>query len=274
MKRFAILRNPLRDRDGFFSREVMHYLCHRGAECTVTEDARTIPDASDCVVVLGGDGTLLRTAKHVVDRQIPLFGINLGTLGYLAEVNYSAMYPALDALISDSYTIEQRMMLKGSIYRDEKLMHTDVALNDVVLNRQGPLRILSFKCYVNGAYLCTYNADGVILSTATGSTGYSLSVGGPIVAPETNIIMLSAIAPHTLNTRSIVMSGRDRITVEIGTGHLPNEAEALVAFDGEFTFSAATGDRVVVEQAEKKTNIIKISNMSFLEVLRRKMAYT
>lgn len=225
----------------------------------------------ECIIVLGGDGTLLQAARDVVSRQIPLLGVNLGTLGYLAEIDRESIEPALNHLTAEEYTIEKRMMLNGRIYHDGKLKAEDVALNDIVIGRAGPLRVIRFNNYVNGEFLNAYTADGIIVSTATGSTGYSLSAGGPIVSPETNIIIMTPVAPHTLNTRSIIFPAEDEIAVEItGTGQ-SQTGEAMASFDGDTNISMTTGDKIVIARSECDTQIIKISNISFLEVLRNKM---
>ena len=275
MKRFMILRNTEKDKRGSFTKKVVEYLTERGATCCVSDDGMDITNINedvDCVVVLGGDGTLLRAAKKVVDRQIPLFGINLGTLGYLAEVNRRGAESAMDCLLEDRFSIEKRMMLQGVIVHNNEVIARDIALNDVVIVRQGHLRVVNFMNHVNDAYLNSYKADGVILATATGSTGYSLSAGGPIVSPEAEVILMTPVSLHTLNTRSIVFQSSETITVEIGQGNIAGIAEANVSFDGDAYISVGAGDRVIVERAEKQTNIIKISDISFLEVLRQKMA--
>lgn len=271
MKRFLILRNTDKDRRGTFTKRVFTYLTEKGAECFISEDGREVTVDVDSVIVLGGDGTLLRAAKKVVEQQIPLLGINLGTLGYLAEVGRKDAEKALDCLLNDQFTIEKRMMLQGTILHNNEVIARDIALNDVVIVRQGNLRVVNLLNHVNDAYLNSYKADGIILSTATGSTGYSLSAGGPIVSPEAEIILMTPISPHTLNTRSIVFQKSDRITVEIGQGYRAGEAEANVSFDGDAYITVGTGDKVIVERADRQTNIIKISDISFLEVLRQKM---
>ncbi len=272
MKKFLILRNSYKDRRGTFSKKVGDYLTDKGADCSYSADGMDIDEDVECVIVLGGDGTMLRAAKKVVDLGIPLMGINLGTLGYLAEVDRRDVYSALDHLLDDTYVIEERMMLKGTVYHNDEVIASDIALNDVVIVRQGRLRVVSFMNYVNGEYLNSYNADGIILSTATGSTGYSLSCGGPIVSPESKTILLTPISPHTLITRSIIFRSSDQVTVMIGQGHEPGAAEASVSFDGDAYITVQSGDRIVVEQSDKSTKIIKLSGVSFLEILRQKMA--
>lgn len=142
-----------------------------------------------------GDGTLLQAARDVVHLDIPLLGINLGTLGFLAEVDKNSVYPALDRLLSDDYELEDRMMLEGKIYRGEELIGKDIALNDIVIGREGHLRVIRFKNYVNDAYMNSYNADGIIISTPTGSTGYSLSAGGPVVSPSASMMIMTPSLP-------------------------------------------------------------------------------
>ncbi len=234
-------------------------------------DASLIPSDVECIIVLGGDGTLLQAARDVVHRQIPLFGINMGTLGYLAEVNKQAIYPALDQLMMDDYAIEERMMLKGSVYHEDKLVGEDIALNDIVIGREGPLRVIRFMNYVNDEYLNSYNADGIIVSTPTGSTGYSLSAGGPIISPDARLTMITPLAPHTLNTRSIILPAEDVIKVKIGPGRRQAEERGLATFDGDICVPMTTGDRIVIRQSEVSTKIVKLNHLSFVEVLRQKM---
>ena len=235
MDKFYIIANSEKDEGLKVSERVAKYLESKGKSCTIRPasfgnrapfthytDIRTIPDDVECVIVLGGDGTLLQAARDVVSRQIPLLGINLGTLGYLAEIDKDSIEPALNHLIADAYTIERRMMLSGKVYHRGKMVAEDVALNDIVIGREGPLRVIRFNNYVNGEFLNYYTADGIIISTATGSTGYSLSAGGPIVSPETNIMIMTPVSPHTLNTRSIIFPAEDEITVEVTEGAQKN----------------------------------------------------
>ena len=234
-------------------------------------DPEKIPEDTQCVIVLGGDGTLLQAARDVVHCRIPLLGINLGTLGFLAEVDRQSVYQALDKLMRGDYEVEERMMLSGTVYRGNQVIGSDLALNDIVIGREGPLRVVRFKNFVNNEYLNSYNADGIILSTPTGSTGYSLSVGGPIVSPSGTMIIMTPIAPHTLNSRSIVFPAEDVITVEVGKGRHEDQEKAVAAFDGDAVIHLVTGDRIVIRRAEEKTKILKLNHLSFVEVIRQKM---
>ena len=207
----------------------------------------------------------------MVHCRIPLLGINLGTLGFLAEVDRQSVYQALDKLMRGDYEVEERMMLSGTVYRGNQVIGSDLALNDIVIGREGPLRVVRFKNFVNNEYLNSYNADGIILSTPTGSTGYSLSVGGPIVSPSGTMIIMTPIAPHTLNSRSIVFPAEDVITVEVGKGRHEDQEKAVAAFDGDAVIHLVTGDRIVIRRAEEKTKILKLNHLSFVEVIRQKM---
>lgn len=283
MNSFYIIANTIKDPGLKVTERIRNYLDQHGKNCKIQRADRkfegsyhytnpeTIPDDTECIIVLGGDGTLLQAARDVVHREIPLFGINLGTLGFLAEVDKNSLYPALDKLMRGEYELEERMMLRGRIYREGELLGEDLALNDIVISREGPLRVVRFINYVNQDYLNSYNADGIIISTPTGSTGYSLSAGGPIVSPNAAMTIMTPLAPHTLNTRSIIFPSTDVITVELGEGRRNDRERGVASFDGDTQFAMVTGDRIVIEKAEVSTRIIKLSNRSFVESLRQKM---
>lgn len=283
MERFCIITNTVKDSQLQVTNRIREYLEQAGRTCQIQianeksqgsyhyTNPEQVADDVQCIIVLGGDGTLLQAARDVVKKGIPLLGINLGTLGFLAEVGMENLYQALDQMMQGNYTIEKRMMLKGSIYRGQKLLAEDIALNDIVIGRRGVPRVVRFKNYVNDEYLNTYNADGIIISTPTGSTGYSLSAGGPIISPSACMISMTPLAPHTLNTRSIIFSADDKITVEIGKGRRQDLEEGMAFFDGDTQVDMVTGDRIVIRRAEVSTKIMKLSKISFLEVLRQKM---
>ena len=285
MYNFYIITNLQKDPDREITNKVISFLERHHCCCQVQEagkrrpegpyhytDADLIPDGVQCIIVLGGDGTLLQAARDVVHKKIPLFGINMGTLGYLAEVNRQGIYSALDQLLLDDYAVEERMMLRGRVYHQDTMIGEDIALNDIVIGREGPLRVIGFKNYVNGEYLNSYNADGIIVSTPTGSTGYSLSAGGPIISPPAQMTMITPLAPHTLNSRSIILPAEDVITVEIGPGRRQAEEKGLATYDGDTTIPMMTGDRIVIERSAESTKIVKLNRLSFVEVLRQKMS--
>ena len=174
--------------------------------------------------------------------------------------------------MGDRFSIERRMMLSGTIMRDGHVIASNVALNDIVISREGALRVVRFNNYINDTFLNSYKADGIIISTPTGSTGYSLSAGGPIISPSASLLLMTPLAPHSLNTRSIVFSSEDRIGVEIGEGRDGRIEQGMASFDGASRVSMITGDRILIEKSQKDTRIIKINNISFLETLRKKMS--
>ena len=283
MDKFYIITNCAKDQNLQFTNQIVSYLKEHGRECPVQQaerkkegayhytDPDLIPEGTECLLVLGGDGTLLQASRDVVYREIPMLGINLGTLGFLAEVDKHSVYSALDQLMEDDYEIEERMMLTGTVYRGDKVIGRDVALNDIVICREGALRVVRFKNYVNDVYLNSYNADGIIISTPTGSTGYSLSYGGPIVSPNGAMTLMTPIAPHTLNTRSIIFPAEDVITVELGEGRHEDMENGLASFDGDTVIPMVTGDRIVIQKASVSSRILKLNHVSFVEVLRQKM---
>ena len=287
MDKFTIIANGAENRRGknqAVARKISDYLEKHRKVCVILPagekkegqsysytDPERIPGGTECIIVLGGDGTLLQAARDVVDLEIPLFGINMGTLGYLAEIDQYSIYPALDRLMSDRFTIEKRMMLFGTLIHEGQAENSDIALNDIVISREGSLRVVRFNNYVNDTYLNTYKADGIIISTPTGSTGYSLSAGGPIISPAASMILMTPLAPHTLNTRSIVFAPEDVIEVELGEGKEGGIEKGMAYFDGAAAMPMVTGDRIRIEKSTKATRIIKINNISFLETLRKKM---
>ena len=285
MDKFYIITNRDKDQNLRFTEEIVQYLKEHGKKCQVQQaerrvegeyhytDPALIPEDTQCILVLGGDGTLLQAARDVVHREIPMLGINLGTLGFLAEIDKTSIYTALDKLFADDYEIEERMMLTGTVWRGDKIIGQDVALNDIVISRVGPpLRVVGFNNYVNDGYLNSYNADGIIIATPTGSTGYSLSCGGPIISPNAAMTVMTPIAPHTLNTRSIIFPEDDVITVELGEGRRQIQENGLASFDGDVEVPMSTGDRIVIKKASVSVKILKLNHLSFVEVLRQKMS--
>ena len=276
MKKYLVVTNIEKDEKCQVATQISEYLKERGCSCemrTVThnnlQDAfidKSAADDIECVLVLGGDGTLIQVAGCLAGNDIPLIGINLGTLGYLAEIERDQIKPTLDRLIRDEYDIEERIMLEADTKGE-----VSTALNDIVITRAGNLRVVRYSIYVNGRCLSTYEADGMIVSTPTGSTGYNLSAGGPIVEPSANIIVVTPICPHTLNTRSIVLSADDEIEIEIGKGKYYTEHEAMVSCDGSMAINLEALDRVKIKKSKGVTKIIKMSKESFLDILGAKL---
>lgn len=274
MKRFFIVTNEGKDKSGEVTGEVVEFLEKAGSICVRCKkdeynriDRDSVPDDFDCAVVIGGDGSLIEVARALHGREVPILGINMGTLGYLAEVEVNHIREALERLLAGEYVVQKRMMLEGTLNEVLK----DVCLNDIVVARKDALRLIRFQIYVNGELLNSYEADGIIISTPTGSTAYNLSAGGPIVEPTASMIVITPICSHALNTSSIVLSAEDELVIEIGQGKHNVTEEACIAFDGDDTETMVTGDRVTIRRSESCAGIIKLSSVSFLETLRRKM---
>ena len=291
MKHFYLITNEVKDPQGQYTERITTYLEARGGVVTCvdntaeairaaiheprTENSETANgsenDGAECVLVLGGDGTVLRAARNIMDSDIPLLGVNLGTLGYLAEVEIGNIEQALGRLLADDYTREERMMLEGLV-ETGKQTEENYALNDIVISRCGSLQILTFDIYVNGQFLNSYSADGMIVATPTGSTGYNMSAGGPIVEPAASLLLLTPICPHTLNTRSIVLASEDEIRIEVSQGKDGSMQTVEANFDGSHKIIMQTGDSIMIRKASKTTGILKLNTESFLAVLHKKMS--
>lgn len=279
MRNFRLITNAFKDKDLHLSRQIVSYIEDKGGragisvsniEGVVAEDfpLTDIPDDTECIIVLGGDGTLIRAATKVESLGIPLIGVNLGTLGYLCELEETSVFAAIDRLMSDQFTIEERIMLSAQI---DGSARTQFALNDVVIHWTGDLSMLQLQVYVNGNFLTTYHADGIIVATPTGSTGYNLSAGGPIVDPKSKMLLLTPINAHDLNGQSIVLSADDVVEIEMGSRRFQKDEKACVSFDGDTTIHMKVGDRLKVARGNSVIQICKLNNQSFLEILRKKM---
>ena len=276
MKRFHIVVNDEKDKELTVSKGIIDYLKDRGVEASLERIRRdeSLPQAYsgdiDCIITLGGDGTFIQVASRAAGSNIPMLGVNLGTTGYLTEIEKDGIYPALDRVLASEYEIENRMMLSGEYLGGEEGWQR-FALNDIVITRIGSLRAVSYELIVNGRRLNTYDADGMIVSTPTGSTGYSLSAGGPIVEPTARLIVVNPICPHTLNTRAIVLSADDIIKIRVLGGRFAQEYEAGASCDGGATVCLKAGSEVEIRCAEVETKLLRLGKESFLDHLSRKL---
>ena len=282
MKHFLIITNEFKDKGLVFTEKIRRYIEARGGSCqcysSTGDDARhAAPDSADiaegteCVLVLGGDGTLIRAAAKLVDENLQLIGVNLGTLGYLCELEAANVFDAIDELMDGHYMLEERMMLSAYGIKNGIQTEAKTALNDVVIHRTGALSVVNLIVSVNGEYLNTFRADGIIVSTPTGSTGYNMSAGGPIVDPKAKMMLITPINAHNLNSRSIVISADDEVMIEIGQRRSQKDETVEVSYDGDNAVGLEVGDRLVVKQAASVAKVCKLSRKSFLEILRKKM---
>ncbi len=279
MDRFCIVTNKNKDRDLKLTYYIKEYLEQRGKICEIAKERTeedpllisrkhlsVIPEDTEICIVLGGDGTMLQAARSIAYMDIPLVGVNLGTMGFLAEVEENAIDDALDRILKGEYVIEDRMMLRGALEGKK-----DYSLNDIIVTRYKGITTISYNVWVNDQFLCSYSADGLIVSTPTGSTGYNMSAGGPIIEPLANMILLTPVCPHSFNSRSLVFSPGSKIVVELTQGHDGQKQKAIVSFDGGGTQLMETGDKIEIKMSKKTTKILRLNEVSFLDVISKKI---
>ena len=282
---FYIITNTKKDPGYVFTNSLIGYLHLNGKKCIqlpteadvdMQRKSASINPRNSCLIVIGGDGSVLRAAHQVLGTGIPILGINLGTLGYLAEIEKTNWREMMQLFLDGSYEIETRMMLEGRIVErggktvnDSRIYH---ALNEAVIVRNSAVRMLNFNVYVDGHFLNNLDADGIIIATATGSTAYNMSAGGPLVEPKAQMMLLTPICPHTLNTRSVVLSGDDTIVIEMVKTSRNEKLEADAVFDGGEGITLRYGDRIEIRRSQEVTNLIKLSTRSFLSTLHKKLS--
>ena len=279
-----MVTNTLKDPDGEYSGKICSFLEQHGMYCSgkmyskktleqgyLYADPAQVPKETELIIVIGGDGTFIHTAKDLIDLQVPIIGINMGNLGYLTEIDANHYENDLKQLAEGNYHIEDRMLIDGEILRNGKVINHDIALNDVVLNRSQTLGIIDYEVRVNQKFLNRYSADGIILSTPTGSTGYNLSAGGPVVYPSAEIILATPICAHTLNSRTIVFSADAEIEVVVKGRSSERKQQKIVSFDGQSEIVLENEDVIRVRKSEKITKILRLDDISFVEHLGKKM---
>lgn len=223
----------------------------------------------DLIAVLGGDGTMLRTARYVAQHPVPIVGINMGTFGYLTEVNLNETYVALELILKGDFLTEKRMMLDVKIRRGKKIIGSGIVLNDVVINRGNLSRIVELETVINNQYLTTYKSDGLIISTPTGSTAYSLSAGGPIVFPGKDLIIINPICPHTLTNRPIIFPENSDLQITLWS----KESGATVTLDGQESYRISSGDVMTIRKSKHYTRLVLSPHRSYGEILRSKLGW-
>ena len=229
---------------------------------------------SDIVVALGGDGTLLRAARAVGSRMTPVIGVNVGSLGFLTEVTVGEMNEALGDILEGRHKYEDRMNLDVVVSREGKEIAAFTAVNDAVINKGALARVIEIETTVDGQYVAVYTADGLIVSTPTGSTAYSLSAGGPIVNPVMDAIITTPICPHTLAVRPMILSPEQEFGVKLWAGHgVHGEPEVKLTIDGQVGFDLLSGDRMIFRKSKQRTRLILSGRRSYYEILREKLKW-
>jgi NAD+ kinase len=232
--------------------------------------ADEIPLHADMVVVLGGDGTLISTARIIGARDIPILGVNLGSLGFLTEIALDELYPALDKCLQGEYRVSERLMLHASVERDGVEIASHLVLNDVVINKGALARIVDLKTTVNDYDVTTFKADGLIISTPTGSTGYSLSAGGPIITPSMDCIVITPICPHTLTNRPLVIDAAAVVSVTVKS---LDDEDIYLTLDGQVGVELKSGDMIHICRAEHNARLIMSEERDYFAVLRTKLKW-
>ncbi|MBU0575563.1 MAG: NAD(+)/NADH kinase [Proteobacteria bacterium] len=281
IKKVGIIANIAKEKSSEYTASLREWMIGRGLEVYLEEgiaakigglpgvERRKLWSIVDLIVVFGGDGTILRTARLVRDRDVPIVGINLGVFGYLTEVNLDEMYSALEVILAGEFQVEKRMMLDVEISRGGETLLEGSVLNDVVINRGNLSRIVELETTVDDRYMTTFKADGLIISTPTGSTAYSLSAGGPIVFPELYSIIINPICPHTLTNRPIILPESAEIKVTLRT----MEKGANVTLDGQVSFTVKSGDTVTIRKSRHVTTLVSSPHRGYLEILRTKLGW-
>ena len=281
MKKIAIIPNVDKDIGLTDTKKVIHILEKFGAEIMLSAATAqklgfegqsyaqaALYENADLVIALGGDGTLLNVARHTAFKNVPVLGINLGHLGFLVELEKDDLESCFKKLFDGEYCIDNRMMIEASLNRGSMTIDTLVALNDVGVTRGAFSRIINLKIYVNEQFVDCYPADGIIISTPTGSTAYSLSAGGPIVDPNMQLIIVTPICPHTLHSRSIIVPADKTISIHVEEAHLH---DAVITVDGQQGYKLQPKDIITIKKASCEAQLLRINNRCFYDVLRKKL---
>lgn len=281
IRRVGIVAKPGRDDIPGLVTQLLSWLAARGieTECDIVTsnylgrtggfDRNQMPTGVDLLIVLGGDGTLLSAARGVGRRETPILAVNLGGLGFMMTTGPDELLPQLERVVAGDYATSCRAMLFAEIIRNGKSLGRQSALNDVVINKAAVARLLLLDAYVDGEFVSSYRADGMIISTPTGSTAYSLSAGGPVIYPSVSAICLTPICPHTLTNRPLVLPDRATIEVVVQGG----DSDSYLTIDGQVGLQLELHDRIRTRLADHCIHIIEPERVRFFEVLRSKMKW-
>lgn len=238
--------------------------------CSVEEaPVEKLAGAVDLMLVLGGDGTMIATARMIGDQEVPVLGVNYGGLGYLAEFRIEELYSALESILAGNYRLDKRVMLAVELIRDGVPFTTNRVLNDVVINKSALARIIEIEAFFNRQFVNSFRADGLIVSTPTGSTAYNLSAGGPVIFPSMNAVVVTPICPFTLSNRPIVVPDTAEIELVLKTDH----EDVALTLDGQVGFPLKVEDRAVIRKSRTTFNLIQPSNRNYFDVLRDKLRW-
>ena len=277
----CIFANRDKDKGLSVSRFTADCFTEKGVECIIC-DSDTLKKGTllrfreelkgcDLLVTVGGDGTLIRAARDIKNLDIPLIGVNMGTIGYLTEINVENIPYMAGQIVKGDFFVEKRMMAGGTLTRGGETIFNNFALNDIVINKNTYSSMVSLDVYVDDQLLTGYDADGIIISTPTGSTAYNLSAGGPLMVPSASMMVITPICAHILSARSVVVPGDSRIKIKIKEKRSINEFSALV-FDGAEAAEVKAGDEITITRLKQTTKLFRMSETSFYKVLQRKLS--
>jgi len=250
--------------------EIAHEQIKQKTGCAVeiVKDEQ-LASSVDLILVLGGDGTMIATARMIGDTEVPVIGVNYGGLGYLAEFPIDELFSALEAILSGQYKVQERVMLAVELWRGEELITRNRVLNDVVVNKSALARIIEIEAYLDSQFVNLFRADGLIVATPTGSTAYNLSAGGPVIYPSMNAVVITPICPFTLSNRPIVVPDESSIEVRLKT----DKEEVALTLDGQVGFPLRVDDRIVISKSKTTFNLVQPPNRNYFDVLRDKLRW-
>jgi NAD+ kinase len=283
IKTVGIISRPRREDIARFVPPLVKWLQAHGAEVTCdsetsdcfgplavkTRKREELPGCTDLLIVLGGDGTLLSAARLSADRKVPILAVNLGGLGFLTTVSQDEIYLILDEIFSGRHRVSERVMLEAEIVRDGAVIRRQIALNDAVLNKGALARIMDLELRVDGEYVTTYKSDGLIVSSPTGSTAYSLAAGGPIVYPTVEAFIITPICPHTLTNRPLVIPDSATIEVEFKA----EDDAVFLTLDGQIGIELVRGDQIRMRKAAEKLLLVRPAKKTYYQILRNKLKW-
>ncbi len=281
MRKVGLVPNIQKEQIAEITKNMYKFLIDNNVQVCLTEDgadligvrdagvtSQVMGETVDVIIILGGDGTILKAAREYAPYHVPLLGVNMGKMGFLAEIDATDVMDYVNFLLKGQYTIEERMMLEATVYRDGQEISTFCALNDVIIAKGPFSRIIEIETKVGGNYLETYPGDGVIISTPTGSTGYSFSAGGPVVSSDLEVMMITPICPHLMHNRSVIISSNETVTAKMKT----NYAVVVLTVDGQQGFTLQNEDEIKVKKSNLSTKLIKLRERSFYQLLNEKLS--
>lgn len=269
IKVVGIQYNPAKSQGKQSAEEIARWLTQKKIAVFINETDSAKLKRADFIIALGGDGTILHEARRIAPLGIPILGVNLGTLGFLTSLDFVDLSEALEKIFKKKYRWEERLMLEIDVYHRDKKLKSFLALNDAVIHNGVNARVINLALEVSKQFVTTYRGDGVIISTPTGSTAYSLAAGGPIVYPLLPVILVTPICPHSLSQRPIIISEKEEIQIIVQSG----EQDCIFSADGQEAMPLEKEDKVVIRKAKHRLQLIIVSEKSYFEVLRDKLSW-